>query len=49
MFEWNILSKLFMKMSKSEKMKLIYLIYFVIKFLEIYIGVVFEVIDCVFV
>lgn len=51
MFEWNILSKLFIKMSKSnkKKMKLIYLIYFVIKFLEIYIGIVFEVIDCVFV
>lgn len=51
MSEWNILSKLFIKMSKSnkKKMKLIYLTYPVTKLSETHIGIVSEVIDRAFV
>lgn len=50
MSEWNILSKLFMKMSKSDKkMKQIYLTYPVTKLSETHIGIVPEVIDRAFV
>lgn len=50
MSEWNILSKLFIKMRKVvEKMKLMYLTYPVTKLSETHIGIVSEVIDRAFV